>query len=306
MNSLINPGVYSDTFALPKGAVDGHIKIATAVQLKVLLYIFANANTQLDAKAVADALNLNTEEVKDAIDYWKGAGYLKGDTIAVKTETATTKKARMQSELPSREEIARLSHNNEDLRVLYREAQNTFCRPLKQSEASLLAWLYNDEGMPVSVILMLLSLAAQQGSITKTFIESTAIQWINDGVSTIEDAEEKTREALLYDQSFKLVCSAFGISKRKPGKKENEYAFKWVNEWKLSKELLGAAYEICVDATGKYSIDYINTILEKWHKNGVKTLEDIDKASSNEPAKKKNDFDAYDKDLIKRIINSED
>lgn len=306
MNSLINPSVYSDTFALPTGAVDSHIKISTDVQLRVLLYIFRNANTQLDAKAIADALGLNNEEVKDAIGYWTGAGYLKGDTIAVKSETVTSKKARMQSELPSREEIARLSHNDEDLKILYREAQNTFCRPLKQSEASLLAWLYNDEGMPVSVILMLLSLAAQQGSITKTFIESTAIQWINDGVSTIEDAEEKTREALLYDQSFKLVCSAFGISKRKPGKKESEYAFKWVNEWKLSKELLSAAYEICVDATGKYSIDYINTILEKWHKNGVKTLEDVEKASSKEPTKKKNDFDAYDKDLIKRIINSED
>ena len=306
MNSLINPGVYSDTFAIPSGVVDNHIKIATAVQLKVLLYIFKNANIQLDAQSIAHVLSLNLEEVKDAIGYWSGAGYLKGDTIAAKIQTATTKKARMQSQLPSREEIAKLSRDDENLMVLYREAQNTFCRPLKQSEASLLAWLYNDEGMPVSVILMLLSLAAQQGNVTKSFIESTAVQWLNDGVSTIEDAEEKTREALLCDQSFKLVCSAFGISKRKPGKKENEYAFKWVQTFKMSKELLTAAYEICVDATGKYSIDYINTILEKWHKNGVKTLEDIEKASSKEPSKKKNDFDAYDKNLIERILNSED
>jgi DnaD/phage-associated family protein len=306
MNSLINPAVYSDTFALPSGAVDSHIKIATAAQLKVLLFIFRNANIDLDADAIAKTLGLNTEEVKDAIGYWTGAGYLKGETLAAKVETQTVKKARMQSELPSREEIARLSHDDEDLRVLYREAQNTFCRPLKQSEASLLAWLYNDEGMPVSVILMLLRLATQQGSVTKTFIESTAIKWLNDGVSTIEDAEEKTREALLYDQSFKLVCSAFGISKRKPGKKENEYAFKWVNEYKISKELLTAAYEICVDTTGKYSIDYINTILEKWHKNGVKTLKDIENLPSKESPKKKNDFDAYDKDIINRIINSED
>lgn len=306
MNSLINSSVYSDTFALPSGVVDKHIKLATAVQLKVLLYIFRNANSEMGAEAVADALNLKAEEVKDAIGYWSGAGFLKGETIAVKSEGSTTKKARMQSEMPSREEIARLSQDDENLRILYREAQNTFCRPLKQSEASLLAWLYNDEGMPVSVILMLLSLASQQESVTKSFIESTAIKWLNDGVSTIEDAEEKTREALLYDQSFKLVCSAFGISKRKPGKKENEYAFKWVNEYKMSKELLTAAYEICVDATGKYSIDYINTILDKWYKNGVKTPEDIETASKNEQPKKKNDFDAYDKNLIERILNSED
>ena len=306
MNSLINPAVYSDTFALPTGAVDSHIKIATATQLKVLLYIFRNSNTEADANSIATALSLNVEEVKDAIGYWAAAGYLNGETFASKTEIKTVKKARMQSELPTREEIARLSQNDEDLMVLYREAQNTFCRPLKQSEASLLAWLYHDEGMPVSVILMLLSLASQQGNVTKTFIESTAIKWINDGVSTIEDAEEKTREALLYDQCIKLVCSAIGIIKRKPGKKESEYAYKWVNEYKMSKELLTAAYEICVDSTGKYSIDYINTILEKWHKNGVKTLEDIEKASTKEPPKKKNAFDAYDKDVINRIINTED
>lgn len=306
MNSLINPSIYSNTFSLPVGAVDTHIKIATAIQLKVLLYIFRNANSQLTAEDIASALNLKFDEVKDAIGYWTGAGYLNGNTISVKQETVSTKKARMQSEMPSREEIARLSANDENLRLLYREAQNTFCRPLKQSEASLLAWLYNDEGMPVSVILMLLSLASQQGNVTKSFIESTAIQWINSGVSTVSDAEEKTREALLYDQSFKLVCSAFGISKRKPGKKENEYSYKWVNEWNMNRELLQSAYEICVDTTGKYSIDYINTILEKWHKSGVKTLEDIEKISKNETSKKKNNFDAYDKKLIERIINSED
>ncbi len=306
MNSLINPSVYSDTFAFPSGAIDKHIKIATAVQLKVLLYIFRNANDNLDANSLSEALGLNVEEVKDAIGYWTGAGYLNGETIASKTNYQTTKKARMKNELPSREEIARLSQYDENLKILYREAQSIYCRNLTPNESSLLAWLYNDEGMPVSVILMLLSLCAQQDNLTKSFIETTAIKWLNDGVTTIEDAEEKTREALLYNQSFKLVCSAFGISKRKPGKKESEYSFKWVNEYKMSKDLLSAAYEICVDSTGKYSIDYINTIIEKWHKSGVKTLEDIEKASTKEPTKKKNDFDAYDRDIVERILNLED
>ncbi|MBR2043215.1 MAG: DnaD domain protein [Clostridia bacterium] len=302
MNSIINPGVFSATFALPSGVVDNHLKIATAAQLKVLLYIFRNSNEELSTEQIASALSLHTEEVEDAIGYWAGAGFFNAPTKAVANPKATTKKARMQSEKPTREEVARLADTDETLQFLYREAQSIFCRGLKQNEASLIAWLYSDEGMEASVILMLLRLAKKENKINLRYIENTAINWIDSGVETLADAEAKMTEELLYDQCWKLVCAAFGIEKRKPSKNEKELSFKWVNEWKFDRAILVKAYEICVDATGKFSIPYIKVILEKWHSLGVKALEDIDALQQKE----QKDDDSLEDELIKKIINSED
>lgn len=303
MNSLINPSVYSDTFALPGGAVDSHIKIASAAQLKVLLYIFRNSNTELGAEQISEALSLHIEEVKDAIGYWAGAGFLNASTLSQGTAVTAGKKARVQCEKPTREEVARLAANDEKLQFLYREAQSVFGRGLKQNEASLFAWLYSDEGMDVAVILMLLRLAKKQEKVNIRFIESTAIEWIDSGVETIADAEAKMSESLLYDQCWKLVCSAFGMEKRKPSKKESELAFLWVNKWKYDRKILEIAYEICVDSIGKLSFPYVKSILEKWHSDGVTRAEDI-VVKKQEEAQNDDEYEKLNYELIKKILES--
>lgn len=304
MNSLINASVYSDTFALPTGAVDNHIKIASALQIKVLLYIFRHSNEELSETEIANALSLHISEVSDAIGYWADAGFLNSQNKSADKVSHTVKKARMQSEKPTREEVIRLAENDPKLQFLFREAQSIFGRGLKQNETSLFTWMYCDEGMDISVILMLLRLAVKQEKVNTRFIESTAIEWIDSGVETIADAEEKMSEALIADQCWKLVCSSFGISKRKPSKKESELSVLWVQEWKYDKEILKKAYEVCVDSTSEFSIPYIKAIIEKWHKSGVKTVDDIKEEKQEKP--KKNDFAAYDKNLIDQILSLED
>lgn len=306
MNSIINIQVFSNTFSFPSEAVDKHIKLASAVQLKVLLYIFRHSSEQLDAKDIGTALSIDEAQVSDAIGYWSNAGILSCPHACVHSEsTSKNKTARMQSAKPTREEVARMGANDERLQHLFREAQSLFARPLRQAETSTLAWLYSDEGMDVSVILMLLQYAVKENKISTRFIESTAIEWIDSGVETLADVEVKMAESLKLDQCVKIVFSAFGIRDRKPTKKEKELSLLWVDEWKYDRKIFEKAYEICVDTTGEFSIPYIKKIIEKWHKAGVKTVEDI--KEDTKPAKeKKNDFAAYDKKLLEQLMKKED
>lgn len=299
MNTFINPEVYTNAFTFPSIAVDNCLKLATSLQLKVILYIFRNSNSDITVEDIATNLSAEVSDVEDAIGFWKSSGVLKSDN-AKKESTDSNKKARIQSEKPTREEVAKMGAEDENLQFLLREAQVSFSRPLRQSEASLLAWLYKDEGMDVSVILMLLSFAVKENKVNIRFIESTAISWIDDGVETITDAEAKMAEALLFDQCWKLVCASFGINKRKPSKKESELAVLWVNEWKFDRKILEKAYETCIDAISEFSIPYIKKILEKWHSDGVKTVDDIKPEAEN-----KNDDNEYS-EFIKNIMNSED
>lgn len=94
------------------------------------------------------------------------------------------------------------------------------------------------------------------------------------------------------------------IEHRRPSAKEQQAADRWVNEWGFSQEMLRAAYDQCVDATTKISIPYINKILEKWYKSGVKTLDDL----ANEAAAKKEAAapqKSYDIDEIERKISEQ-
>ena len=304
MNSLINPSVFSDTFSFPGGAVDNHIKLASASQLKVLLYLFRHSSEELGEEVIAEALSLSLTDVKDAVGYWAGAGFLVKENKSQKVNSSDTKKARMQSAKPTREEIARMGANDEKLQFLLREAQNRFSRPLRQAETSLLAWLYSDEGMDVAVILMLLEFATRENKVNVRFIENTAIEWLNSGVETISDAEKKLEEALIFDQCWKLVSASFGIQGRKPSKKEKELSVLWVNQWKYDRKILEKAYEICVDSISEFSIPYIKTILEKWHKSGVKTVEDIKDEPLKKEKPKKNSYAAYED--ANKLFNTED
>lgn len=64
------------------------------------------------------------------------------------------------------------------------------------------------------------------------------------GSFSIEEAENKIKQAHRASQSFTVVASAFGLKNTgSPTKKQVEYADLWVNEWKFSPEMLREAYE---------------------------------------------------------------
>lgn len=56
-----------------------------------------------------------------------------------------------------------------------------------------------------------------------------------------------------------------------------------MEQWGFSQEMLSAAYERCVDNTGKFSAAYMDRVLESWHTAGVRNLEEL---SAHEEKKK--------------------
>ena len=156
----------------------------------------------------------------------------------------------------------------------------------------------------IFIILIILQLAAERNKCNIRFIETTAVDWINRGITTLAMADEEIRRMAICDKAWLIVQSAFGIEKRMPSKKEQEYAMLWVNDWKLSPELLRCAYDECVNAKSKFSFAYTAKILEGWHNKGYSKPEDIE---DNKPkSKENNNFAAYDLNLFEKMLNSKD
>lgn len=306
MAYYINPKNLTSVFYVPNCVSDEHLKLATHLQLKVLLCFLRNSSNNVDEKTISDMLSLPLTEVEDALNYWTKLGVLMSD---VKTSTPCTAPdiSVVRNEKPSRADVIKRGNSDERVAFLLREAQIKFGRNLKSNESSCLLWLYDDLGLDVSVILLAIQFAATEGKANISFIEKTAVNWANKGVENIVDAEREIAEFAKQKTAWNLVMSVFGIEMRKPSDKELTFSQKWINEWKMSKDLLKSAYNTCIDANGKLSMAYINKILENWHKCGVKNPDEIEAKTKKDKAPNKTTNGAtYNLELFEQMINSDD
>lgn len=301
MDYYINPSVLTSVFTVPSVAVDRYLKFAKPEHVKVLLYIMRNMAEDLTEQGVSEQTNVSAYDVKEAMLYWADCGILMPKTQPTAEEKTTKNTVVRRAEKPNREDIAR--RGNEDVKIQYllREAQLKLGRNLKINEASTLVWLYEDEGLDVSLILLIIQYAVSNKKANIRFIESTAVDWINKGIDTIADAEEELRKIAIREQAWSIVSAQFGIERRKPSQKEAELSFKWINEWKLNAQTLSAAYDECVNAKSKFSFAYTAKILENWHvQNGDKPMDKKPKQNDTE------NLPSYDLDLFERTLNTKD
>ncbi len=302
MEYRINPTAFSAVFTLPAAVADNHLKLARGEHIKVLLYIMRNMTAPIEPDTIAEAVGVSEYDVKEALLYWADAGILNSDG-ALEKKTEIKPKTTGRAEKPSRNDVARRGAEDEKISYLLRETQLRLGRNLKSNEASTLVWLYDDEGLDVSLILMIVQYAAAHNKANIRFIESTAVDWINKGIDTVAAADAELNNMAVCEQAWRIVSAAFGLERRKPSKKETELSVMWINDWKMSREMLNAAYEECVNTKSKFSFPYTAKIIESWHEKGYKTPEDI---MGDKKAEEKEDFAAYNIDLFEKMLNAKD
>lgn len=302
MDYYINPTSFTAVFTVPSAVTDRYLKFAKAEHIKVLLYILRNMAEDFSLDDISQNTDVSLYDVKEALLYWADTGILiEKDKSAA--PVAEKEKTVRQSIRPSRTDVAK--RGNEDPKIMYllREAQLKLGRNLKSNETSTLVWLYDDEGLDVSLILLIIQYAVQHNKANIRFIESVAVDWINKGVDNITAADEELRQMALSEQAWGIVSKAFGLERRKPSKKETELSLKWVDQWKISREMLIAAYEACVDAKSKFSFAYVAKIIESWYEKGYKSPEDIEQ---NPKKQEKSDMVTFDLGLYEKMLDSEE
>ena len=272
MEFSLNIKSISSSFPVPCDVADKYIKLASGEQLKVLLLAVRELSDKIDVSGIAEKLRTDKTTVEDALLFWVQCGIIvREETPAEKPE----KQVVITAQMPSRSDVITRGMEDEKIRLLLREAQLKFGRSLKNNESRLLVSLYDDYGMDVSVILLLLQHAASQKKANLKYIQETAVRWLKAGVETVKDGEALIVKEAKGKLAFGVVRRVFGLDDRLPSDKETEFSDTWVNVWNMSESMLKAAYDACIDSKTKISFPYINKVLEKWHKAGYKTVGDI-------------------------------
>ena len=238
MKYAVNPFASEGFFSLPS-VVEKNIKIASHEQLKVIIWAAKNGVGEIDANTVANALRISESAAADALDFWTDNGaLLKKDAPKPKEEPKKEIKKAIRSAivLPTKQEWTRRGLECPEISFLLQQAQMNFGRALTDGESSKLVWLYDDQGINLPLMLMIFEHAKSMNNCRMSFIERTAMDWIDAGVTDVASAEAYLVEQKAKQGAWSVVERAFGIPHRKPSDKETEFAHKWVNEWKTSFE----------------------------------------------------------------------
>lgn len=295
MEFKINPASFSGIFPVPTAVVDENIRLASVVQLKVILYLLRHGSMrQVTVKDISDALFLDSQDVSDALLFWYERGIVikDGDAPVPVAQSTPPQKEETKIELtpvapkkevqdipisrPSHEQIAVRCKECEDITVLFREAQTALGKTIGYDGQSVLIMMYDSYGLPVEVILMAIEYAVSQGKASFSNIAKIGKRWSELEIDTLEGAMEYIEEHNVVNEVWHKLRLLTDISNKRPTQKQFGYLTAWVKQYGYDANMIFYAYEECVDRTGKMSMPYMDKIISAWYQNGVKTPLDIE------------------------------
>ena len=259
------------TVAVPARVVDGLIGIATAAQLKVLLFLLRYDKLAHDSASIASFCNLKEEEVDSAVDFWIKERVFAKEQGKLRLVSAV--KTVQSKELPRVQPTIVLEETDEDFRGLIGEVQRISGKMINSTMVSLFYNMSQNLHFSNEMILQLVAYCISIDKFTYRYLETVAVDWYDSGINTFELAEEKIR-TLENNRKLELrLARAFGIATAFSAKQKEAIA-QW-SGWGLTEELILEAYNRCMDHKGQMSFAYIGKILEEWNKFGWKKPSDI-------------------------------
>lgn len=275
---------------VPADAAEG----ASRTELVILLLLMQDENLMTDWEGriaeLAQRADCTEDDVRAAVQYWRGSGVLrtartKAASRAKNDETAP-QKPQTQRHLPSNDEHTYsgtevqtlLEENNGSRRKLITECQNILGKIFNATEVNKILHLSDGMGLDNEYILLVFTYCKNHGKKSVHYAEKVALNLYDEGCETPEALAQYLKRKEFAESYEGQIRAAFGLFDRSLTERESKYISAWRTRLSASAELVKAAYDVCVNAKGKVSFAYINSILENWVSQGISTPEQAQKA----------------------------
>ncbi|MDO5477685.1 MAG: DnaD domain protein [Clostridia bacterium] len=283
---------------LPCEFVDYCMKDANPTYIAVYIYGFRQCfsnNPKGKVADVAKALGILESDVVRAWQYWEEKGVVslsynsESDmtdfsvtfsdlsSFAGKEDNSDTEEKKAVKPSYKLSDVTSAKDKNKFLSEMYTHAEMLMAKPLTQNDILTLYSLYDWLSLPVEVILMIIEHAVSLGKKSMRYIETVALSWSENGITTADAATEYLAS---YEKAGKMkrrFKKLLGISGRDLTETEAGLLASWSETLGFSDEMIRLAYEKTVMQTGKASFNYMNAILKDWAEKGIKTPGDTEK-----------------------------
>ena len=308
MNYTVKKKIRGGVFEIPEIIADKHLKFASGDQIKVLLYVLRHSDKSMNAHAIAKFLKMDENDVEDCLQYWVLTNILEDEESAAKDSALSKEKAEKAAEpvkfipgqksepetvradigaeytKPSQSEIAARMEESAEIRCLFSDLQSKLGKTIGYDGQATIICLYDHFGLPAQVIFMLVDYCVSIGKTGYSYIEKAGESWAEQEIDTVEKAAKKIDSLNKVNKFWSKFAVSQGLTNTKPTANQAKYISKWLDELKMSFDMITLAYEETVERTGKISLSYTDKILMNWADSGYKTPDDVQKAAKNRAA----------------------
>ncbi len=310
---------HSSSISVPSWFIHDYMPQAMGGYVKVYLYLLTAYYERTELLTIEDTaalLSMLSSELISALEYWQSKNILTFNALSTEefelsfsltpplkdaeieaTEVTTEIEVPKQDPEPKKAiktntyiQQTRPNYSPSELSIylqdpqvqeLYKMAEKSIGRLLSSSDQQILFGLYDWLHMPVDLIEYLLNHCATKGHTSMRYIEKTAIAWLNDGVNSLEQAQNRSKTDKVY---FKIL-SEVGIGSQNITQVQKEFMDKWLNTYKFSMEVILEGCRRTSAQTKNPSLNYLDSIFTNWHENKVASLDDIGKLDAAFAAK---------------------
>lgn len=286
--AVLNVKRKGDSFCVSNEFVDRFMCDANGSFVKVYLYClrFAQNGQPMSISKIANLLNMISSDVISALKYWDSVGVLKleksekneysiefFDTFDVsrteKYEVVTSqsgtegdkKPVQINSAVYSRADLMTAMQGNEKIKQLFTLSGQLLKKTLNTNDMNIIYMFYDYLKFPPEVIFLLLEYCVSIDKSNMRYIEKVAMSWADGGINTVAKAtafmRRKSEEAE-FEKKYKIM---FKINGRDFTEAELKLLKSWVNELKVSDDVIKQAYETTVMNTGKVVFKYMDTVI---------------------------------------------
>lgn len=162
-----------------------------------------------------------------------------------------------------------------DVRELIFITEKYLGRTLNQNDLNMIFFWYDELHFSTELIEFLIENCVSKGHTSLHYMQRIAEDFAEHNIRTVEEA----RQMLNQDSSlYHTVIKAFGIRGRNLVPPEMNFLKQWSTKFGFPEELIAEACSRTIRAIHEPNFGYANSILEKWHKAGIHTMDAVAKA----------------------------
>ncbi|MBQ7599333.1 MAG: DnaD domain protein [Clostridia bacterium] len=282
--------------SLPYESVMDFLPDASKEELKLLVAVFACP--EFDGKELSQKLDMTEKSFSKALKSLEKNGIISIDTEedvnapdSAEVSPEQPKKILKKTSNPNSYtpgELADIIETKPGCADLINSAQQILGRMFNTTDTSIIVNLFDSYNLSEEYILLLCSIAATRDRKTVREVEKLAIDYFDRNITTYEALENelKANEERKSLESF--VRKLFGWNDRTLITKEKQIINNWATVYAYPRDLIKLAYEKTVSNISTPSLPYTDTILSNWYKEGLKTVEEVEKDIAKKTKKGQN------------------
>ena len=161
---------------------------------------------------------------------------------------------------------------NEDVAQLIYICEQYLGKTLTPTDTRKILFFYDELKMSVDLIDFLIQYCVGRGHKSMRYIETVAMAWSKEGITTVEMAKDSTSR---YGSDYFTILKAMGITNRNPVDSEIVMMDTWLKDYGFSMDMIQEACSRTIMQTGQPSFQYAHKILTGWFKKGALTPEAV-------------------------------